>query len=57
MDIGENVVWPNSGHFWGVYQSRYCECEGAILFSFFVCNVSKYCFLFVLKANKVKVGE
>ena len=28
-----------------------------ISFFFCLCNVSKYCFLFVWKANKVKVGE
>ena len=28
------VVWPNSGHFWGVYHSHYCVSEGAFLFSF-----------------------
>ena len=28
------VVWTNSGHFWGVYQSHYCVSEGAFPFSF-----------------------
>ena len=28
------VVWKNSGHFWGVYQSHYCASEGAFPFSF-----------------------
>ena len=28
-----------------------------ISFFFCICNVSKYCFLFVWKANKVEVGE
>ena len=50
------VDWEISGHFGGVYQSRYCASGGAFLF-FCICNVSKYCFLFVWKANKVEVGE
>ena len=49
-------VWKISGHFGGVYQGRYCAPDGAFLFSS-VYNVSKYCFLFVWKANKVEVGE
>ena len=28
------VVWEISGHFGGVYQSRYCASDGAFLFSF-----------------------
>ena len=28
------VVWKISGHFGGVYQSRYCASDGAFLFSF-----------------------
>ena len=28
------VVWEISGHFRGVYQSLYCESDGAFLFSF-----------------------
>ena len=51
------VVWEISGHFRGVYQSRHHASVGAFLFFFFcICNVSKYCFLFVWKANKVAVG-
>ena len=51
------VVLEISGHFGGVYQSRYCASDGAFLFFFCICNVSKYCFLFVWKTNKVEVGE
>ena len=47
------VVWPNSGHFLGVYQSHYCASEGTF-FVFSLCNVSEYCFIFVWKANEVK---
>ena len=47
------VVWEISEHFGGVYQSRYCASDGAFLFSF----VSKYCFWFAWKANKVKMGN
>ena len=28
------VVFPNSGHFWGVYQSHYCASEGAFFLLF-----------------------
>ena len=28
------VVWPNSGHFWWVYQSHYCASESVFLFFF-----------------------
>ena len=28
-----------------------------MFFFFCICNVSKYCFLFVWKANKVEIGE
>ena len=28
------VVWPNNGHFWGVYKSNYFAFEGAFPFSF-----------------------
>ena len=29
MDFLRFVVWTNSGHFLGVYQSHYCASEGA----------------------------
>ena len=48
------VVWEISGHFGGVHQSRYCASDCAFLFFFCICNVSKYCFLLVWKAIKVK---
>ena len=51
------VVWEISGHFGGVYQRRYCASDGAFLFFFCICNVSKYCFLFVWKAKKSKLGN
>ena len=39
------VVWPNIGHFWGVYISHNCVSKGAFLFSF-VCvmylNIASY---------------
>ena len=47
------VVWPNSGHFWGVYQSHYCASECTFLFSLLMKYASKYCFLFLWNANKV----
>ena len=48
------VVWPNRGQLCGVYQSHYCASEGVLFFFFRLCNVSKYCFLFVLKVvNKL----
>ena len=54
----EFVVLEISGHFWGVYQSHYCASAVAFLFSFVrICYISKYCFLFVWKANKVKVVD
>ena len=34
MDFRGFVVWEISGHFGGVYQSRYCASDGAFLFSF-----------------------
>ena len=50
------VVWPNSGHFWGVYKSL-LHVRRCISFFFCLCNVSTFCFLFVCKANKVNVRE
>ena len=57
MDCLGFVVWEIGEHFGGVYQSHYCASDGAFLFFFCICNVSKYYFLFVWKANKVEVRE
>ena len=51
------VVWPNIGHFGGVYESHKSATECAFLFFFCLCNVSKHCFIFLWKANKAKVGK
>ena len=50
------VVWPNSGHFWGVYQSH-CASEGAFLFSFIYVmylNIASY---FYGKQIRSKLGN
>ena len=51
------VLWPNSGHFWGVYQSQYFSSECAFLFSFvyvMYLNIASYLYE---KQIKSKLGN
>ena len=48
------VVWEISGHFGGVYQSRYCASDGAFLFSFvyvMYLNIASYLYGKQIKSN------
>ena len=51
------VVWPNSGHFWRVYQSHYCASEGTFPISFvnvMYLNIASYLYG---KQIKSKLGN
>ena len=48
------VVWEISGHFGGVYQSRYCASDGAFVFSFvyvMYLNIVSYLYGKQIKSN------
>ena len=51
------VVWEISGHFGGVYQSRYCASDGAFLFSFVYVMNLKIASYFYGKQIKSKMGN
>ena len=57
MDFLGFVVWEISGTLRRSISKSLLSIRRCISFSFCMCNVSKYCFLFVWKANKVEVGE
>ena len=51
------VVWEISGHFGGVYQSRYCASDGAFLFSFVYVMYLNFASYLCGKQIKSKLGE
>ena len=51
------VFWEISGHFGGVYQSRYCVSDGAFLFSFVYVLYLNIAFYLYGKQIKSKVGN